>query len=267
MSPVISSVHNPRIKNAMRLRDRRGRVAQGRMIVEGRREIERGLQANVEFEELFVAEDATESEDTERLLGDFQQRGIATFTVTDSVQARLSFGERESRLVATARIPRLQLADYLPPKDALIAVLVGLEKPGNLGAIVRSADGAGVSAVIVADGGTDLFNPNVIRASLGTIFSLPTFAETGIQTLHWLRARRIPMFSTRVGASRWYYDVPWQPSAAVILGSEAQGLDPAWSAPDIATIAVPMLGIADSLNVSVAAGVIFYEALRQRRST
>jgi TrmH family RNA methyltransferase len=140
-----------------------------------------------------------------------------------------------------------------------------VEKPGNLGAILRSADGAGVDALIVADPSTDLFNPNVIRASLGTVFSVPVAVASSGVVLEWLIQRGLRIVAARVEGSVDYADADYRGAVAIALGSEARGLSDAWA--ELATVAVrlPMLGTADSLNVSATAAVLFYEALRQRR--
>jgi TrmH family RNA methyltransferase len=151
------------------------------------------------------------------------------------------------------------------PADPLLAVIEGVEKPGNLGAVLRTADGAGVSAVIVAESGTDLFNPNVIRASLGTIFSVPVAVASTGDVLAWLRERGIRIVAARVQASIDYTSADYRGAVAIALGSEARGLSDAWAELADISVHVPMLGIADSLNVSATAAVIFYEALRQRR--
>ncbi|MGD9648202.1 MAG: TrmH family RNA methyltransferase [Pirellulales bacterium] len=166
--------------------------------------------------------------------------------------------------MAVARAPALSLAALTLPADPLIAVLVGVEKPGNVGAVLRSADGAGVSAVIVADGGTDLFNPNTIRASLGTVFTLPIAVATAAETLTWLRERGISVYASRPDASSPYHLADFSAASAVVLGSEAQGLGPLWQAPEVRGLKLPMHGVADSLNVSATAAVLFYEARRQR---
>jgi TrmH family RNA methyltransferase len=143
-------------------------------------------------------------------------------------------------------------------------VVEGVEKPGNLGAILRTADAAGIDAVIVAGGRTDLFNPNVIRASLGTVFR-PGIAEASTaETIDWLRSRKIKVFPARPDASLLYTAADFRGNAAIALGSEANGLSAAWQGADIAPVRLPMHGTADSLNVSTTAAVLFYEALRQR---
>jgi TrmH family RNA methyltransferase len=143
-------------------------------------------------------------------------------------------------------------------------VLEGIQKPGNVGAVLRSADAAGVHALIVADGGTDLYNPNAIRASLGTIFTVPVCSATTSDTLAWLRRHGVPMFAAQVDAERLYTEVDFRGPSAIVLGSEASGLSEAWFGTEATAIKLPMLGAADSLNVSAAAAVLFYEALRQR---
>jgi TrmH family RNA methyltransferase len=140
-----------------------------------------------------------------------------------------------------------------------------VEKPGNVGAVLRSADGAGVSALVVADGRTDLYNPNAIRASLGTIFTLPIAAASAEETLDWLRAQGLVLYAARVDGSIPYTQVDYRLPAAVVLGSEAEGLSGIWHGDNTQAIRLPMLGRADSLNVSAAAAVLFYEALRQRQ--
>jgi TrmH family RNA methyltransferase len=178
----------------------------------------------------------------------------------------LAFGERAEGVlgVAVARTPTLR--DLKLPANPLIAVLEGVEKPGNLGAVLRSADGAGVSAVIVADGVSDLYNPNTIRGSLGTVFSLPMAVATSREAIAWLRHQGIRMCAAWVDAPVDYTAVDYRGAVALVLGSEAQGLSDIWSVDDVVRIRLPMLGIADSLNVSATAAVLFYEALRQRRT-
>jgi TrmH family RNA methyltransferase len=163
--------------------------------------------------------------------------------------------------------PDFGLADLVLPENPLVAIVEGVEKPGNLGAVIRSADGAGVSAVIVADQLTDLYNPNAIRASLGTVFTVPVCSAPTEEVLDWLRNREIPVFAAHVDGAESYAEVDLRPPAAIVLGAEAQGLSDAWGAADITPIQLPMLGVADSLNVSTAAAVLFYEALRQREGS
>jgi TrmH family RNA methyltransferase len=151
------------------------------------------------------------------------------------------------------------------PDNPLIGVIEGVEKPGNLGAVLRTADGAGLSALIVAEPGTDLLNPNVIRASLGTIFSVPVAVASTGEVLTWLRSRDISIIAARVQGSVDYTKADYTRPTAIALGSEARGLSDAWAELADASVHIPMLGVADSLNVSATAAILFYEARRQRR--
>jgi TrmH family RNA methyltransferase len=150
------------------------------------------------------------------------------------------------------------------PQNPLVAVLEGIEKPGNVGAVLRSADAAGLSAVIVAAPRTDLYNPNAIRASLGTIFTMRVCEAASSEALAWLRQRKFTILAARVDGSVSYTEADYRGPTAIVLGSEAEGLSPMWTGDDIAAVRLPMLGAADSLNISATAAVLFYEAMRQR---
>lgn len=268
--PTITSLQNPRVKDAVRLRDRRHREKQGRILIDGARELRRAVDASVKLVEAFVCESLCEGDDARHLLPILANTGAQVWDVSEAVFERLAFGQRAEGVLGIAEMPNPTLdslqscgleSSATPP---LIAVIEGVEKPGNVGAVLRTADAAGVSALIVADGRTDLYNPNAIRASLGTIFTKPVCEATSSQTLAWLRHRGCSIVAARVDGSVPYTDVDYRRPTAIVLGSEAQGLSPVWSGDDIRAIRLPMLGAADSLNVSVTAAVLFYEALRQR---
>ncbi len=261
---TITSPQNPRVKEAARLRDRRHRDKQGRIIIDGTRELARAVAAGAEMLEIFVCEPLCTDAQSQRLLGSLPESGAEILQVTEPVFEKLAFGRRAEGVLGVATMPRPTLADLRLPERPLVAVLEGLEKPGNVGAVLRSADAAGVSAVIVADARTDLYNPNAIRASLGTIFTMPVCAAGSAETLAWLRRRHLAVYAARVDASMPYTEVDYGSPAAVVLGSEAEGLSDVWTADAVTPIHLPMLGVADSLNVSAAAAVLFYEALRQR---
>jgi TrmH family RNA methyltransferase len=186
------------------------------------------------------------------------------FDVTPAVYYKLAFGARREGLVVVGETPHRRLQDLQLPPQPIVAVLEGIEKPGNLGAIVRSADAAGVDAVIVADGRTDIYNPNTIRASLGTVFRANICEATTAETLEWLRELRLLIFAARPDANRLYTETDMRAGVAIVLGSEADGLSDAWSCAEVTAVRLPMHGLADSLNVSTTAAVLFYEALRQR---
>ena len=301
---MITSVHNPRVKAAARLREARQRQKQGRIIIDGARELLRAIEAGVEVVEAFVCEELCRSEDCRALVDKLSHRGSAEIIpVARNVLEKLAFGARAEGVVSVARMPATSFASLEshvgeslrstirrgedshprlgePRPRELITVLEGVEKPGNMGAVLRSADAAGVSALIVADGGTDLYNPNAIRASLGTIFTVPVCAASSDEVLAWLKAKKLAIYAARVDAQLEYTAADFTRPCAIVLGSEASGLTDVWRAEDsgsmpsatdtasaITPIKLPMLGVADSLNVSAAAAVLFYEALRQQRAT
>ena len=262
----ITSVQNPRIKAAAKLRNRDDRESQQRIIIDGVREISRALDARVEFFELFVCNELLRPE-ARFVVDRAQSLDIRICEISAAVLEKISFGQRQEGLVAVANPPSRSLADLRLGNDPLVAILANVEKPGNVGAVVRSADAAGVDAVIIAEGGTDVFNPNAIRASLGTIFALPVVSASAAATLRWLRGQQFRIYAARVGAEKCYTDVDFKAPTAIVFGSEADGLGDDWLAEEILAISLPVLGVADSLNVSVTAGILFYEALRQRRSS
>ena len=260
----ITSTQNPRVKAAIRLRDARHRRKQGRILIDGLREIERAQAAGVEMVEVFYCPERcpVDRVDTvEALLG---RVDVELFELAPGVFEKLAFGQRAEGIVAVAATPCRRLDAVSLGPNPLVAVIEGIEKPGNVGAVLRSADAAGVDLIIVADGRTDLYNPNAIRASLGTIFTMPVCEATTAETLDWLRDQQLAIFAAIVDGATSYTDVNYHGGAAIVLGSEADGLSDAWRADDIRAVRLPMLGAADSLNISATAAVLFYEALRQR---
>ena len=262
--PTLASPSNPRIKAAAALRERRERDATGLTLVDGARELRRALDSGVEVVEAFLCEPLLAGEDARAALDALRARGVALTSTSEAAFAKLAFGDRAEGLVAVVRAPSLALDDLRLTAEPLIVVIEGVEKPGNIGAVLRSADGAGVDAVIAASPRTDLANPNAIRASAGTIFAVPMAAAPTDEVLAWLRGRGVRVMAARVDAGRAYTDTDLTGSIAIVVGSEAEGLSDAWLAPDVEPLHLPMLGIADSLNVSVSAAVLVYEARRQR---
>ena len=262
MTEPITSRHNPRIKLAAKLRDRRGRREQQRIIIDGLREIGRALDAGVEFFEAFVCNSMI-ADGGQALQRRLAGAGCDVVPVNQAVLEKIAFGDRSDGIVAVAKSPRAELASLTIQDEMLVAVLENVEKPGNVGAVLRSADAAGVTAVIVADAGTDLYNPNSIRASGGTIFSMPLVACSGEESLAWLRRHAFQIFAARIDGAFDYTNVRYAGRSAIVLGSEAEGLSSLWQGDDVTSVQLPMRGIGDSLNVSVTAAVLFYEALRQ----
>lgn len=263
----ITSVANPRLKAALRLRGRRERERLGLTLIDGVRETARALAGGADLKEGFVAAGGCEDEECREVVLALRHRGVPVVELGHDAFARLAYGDRLDGLIAVAATPVRSVRELELPTDALVAVIEGVEKPGNLGAIMRSADGSGVSAVIVAAPGTDLFNPNVIRASVGTVFSVPVCVGSTGEVLEWLRERGLRIVAARVDAPTDYIAADLRGPVAIALGSEARGLSDAWAEMAHVSVRVPMLGLGDSLNVSATAAILFYEALRQRRES
>ncbi len=262
----IHSLQNDRIKKAVRLRDRRGRQQQQRIIIDGCREVERALQAGVQPLEVFVHDAHIHDSQIQAITDRLEPEGGQLTYVTPDVFEKIAFGNRSEGIVMIAAEPQLRLEQLTLSDDAFICVLESVEKPGNLGAIVRTADAAGVAAVVVADGRTDLYNHNAIRASLGAIFQVPVCAATASETRDWLRGQQFTVLAARVDGAVSYASVDYHGRAALVLGSEADGLSDVWRGEEVTAIALPMLGIVDSLNVAATAAVLFYHALHQRQT-
>jgi TrmH family RNA methyltransferase len=261
---TITSPQNQRVKDAVRLRHGRHRQKQRRILIDGAREIARAIGGGANLLEVFVCENLCTSDDEKQLLAMLPNSGAEVLHVTRGIFEKLAFGHRAEGVLAVAEMPRPKLDDLRLPRDPLVAVLEGVQKPGNVGAVLRSADATGISAVIVADAATDLYNPNAIRASLGTIFTVPLCAAEASDVLAWLRRLELSMVAARVDGSVPYTEVDFRRPTAIVLGSEAEGLSDVWHTGDVTPVRLPMLGAADSLNVSATAAVLFYEALRQR---
>ncbi len=262
-SRIISSQANPRIRAAIGLRDRAERDARRMTIVDGVRELRRAHDAGATVAEAFVCADLMGASGS-ALVMSLRANDVTITEVTDGVFRRLAFGDRTEGVVGLVDIPATDLGRLQVAPDALVVVLEGVEKPGNLGAILRSADGAGADAVILADPRTDPFNPNVIRASVGTVFSVPIAVASGSDARAWLAEGAVRTVAARVDAALPYTSVDMRGPTALILGTEVSGLSDSWSGPDVTSVRVPMHGDADSLNVSVTAAILLYEARRQR---
>jgi TrmH family RNA methyltransferase len=268
---VIESASNPRIKAALRLRERRERDATGLTLVDGGREALLAMEAGAVVEGAFVCPPLLATREAKRVAEKLSQSfgpfgaSIEYAEVGERAFERLAYGDRADGVILVVRAPRAALADLELPTNPLVVVTEDVEKPGNVGAILRSADAVGADAVI-AVGGTDLFNPNVIRASVGTVFTVPVAAAAADDAIAWLRERKVRLVTSLVDAQRVHVEADLRGPVAIVLGSESTGLSDAWRGPDVEAVRLPMAGVADSLNVSVAAAVLLYEAWRQRHT-
>ncbi len=269
----ISSPQNPRIKEIQRLRQGKKRREIGKFLIDGRREVYRAAASGFPILEVYFAPDLADDE-TFAWMQEFNEQysnRIECHEVPGNLFEKIAYGEREDGVLAVAKYTEITLDEIYErlPSDRppLIGVIEGVEKPGNIGAILRSADGAGLSALIVADPQTDLFNPNTIRASLGTIFSVPVCTADSEKTAAWLKEHSIFTYAAIVDGAIHYTQADFIQPCAIVLGSEAWGLTETFRGEGIQPIFLPMLGIADSLNVSTTAAILFYEALRQRENS
>lgn len=254
---VISSVQNPKVKRLLALQQKSSeRREAGLFVVEGRREIERCLAAGFEVQTLFC---------TLEVASVVPQGSYDRYLVTPKVYERMAYRGSTEGMIAEVRTRQWQLADLPLTENPLIVVLESVEKPGNLGAILRSADAAGADAVVVCDPLTDLFNPNVVRASTGAVFSMPMVACTSEECIAFLQQHGISILTAQLQDSELYYDTDMRRPTAIVMGTEATGLTDQWRRAATAHIRIPMLGITDSLNVSVSAAILLYEAVRQRQ--
>jgi len=269
MPPLITSRQNPRIKQAAELRNRKARDLRGETLVHGPRETLRALAAGAELVTAFVCPDLFRTREAPEAQLRLASQGVETLETTPEVFEKLAYGDRLDGVAAVARTVQRDLQDVqLAATEApLIAVVEGVEKPGNLGAILRTADGAGVHAVVLADPVIDLFNPNVIRASVGAVFKPNVAIASTQQTLAWLGEQGVAILATRPDATQIYSSLDLTRPTAVVLGAEATGLGDEWDQANVQSIKLPMRGIADSLNLSATAAVLFYECLRQRQSS
>ncbi len=261
---IITSLQNPRLKRLVRLRDRRSRDEERAFLVEGYREIRRAIDRNVRLDEVYFSSGWFLGENEPALLTEAEAAGARLYELSKDAFAKVAYRERPDGLVAVAPQWTRTLADLSLSATPFILVVEAIEKPGNLGTILRSADAAGCDAVIVCDPVTDLFNPNVVRASTGVLFSVPCVVDESARVHAWLRERGIRTVATTPGAPKLYSDSDLRGPLAVIMGSEQYGLSEFWLKNADLPVRIPMAGQADSLNVAMAALITLFEAVRQR---
>lgn len=260
----IDSPKNPLVKELLRLRERRERERSGRFLIEGVREVERALAAGIPLEQLLVAPELARPE-AQALAATAERAGLKVSELAGGAFARLSLRENPDGLMALAGTWRTELSELELPGEPLLLVVDGLEKPGNLGALLRTADAVDADAVFVTGHGTDPFNPNVVRASMGSIFSRPLVTTSGDELRRFLREHGVRVVATSPAAELPFWDADLKGPVALVLGTEHEGLNAEWLDSADERVHVPMAGTADSLNVATAGALVLYEALRQRR--
>lgn len=264
----ITSSSNPRIKNVVRLSsNRRHREQTRRTVVEGSREVRRCLEAGVVPAEAYICPELLASEDTDlahRLTTQYPIPNTQSATVSPDVFTKMAVRGDSGGLLLVIPYTPTGLDELPLSATPFLVVVEGAEKPGNVGAILRTADAAGVDGLILCAGGTDLHNPNVIRASLGTRFTVPVAEAPTGEVIAWLRARAIRTIAATPDATTVYTSLPLTGPVAIVTGSEAEGLSDEWLTAADATVTIPMYGVADSLNLATSTALLLYEVVRQR---
>lgn len=265
---IITSAQNPKIKMLMDLQEKsKSRRREGLFVVEGSRELLHCISAGYSVHSLFICDDIL-SEDVLTEIGEaLDGRQFGCFSIPKHIYEKVAYRGSTEGVIAELRCKSHRLEDLCIKDNALVVVLESVEKPGNLGAILRSADASGVDAVIVCDPLTDIYNPNLIRSSIGGIFTVQTAAASSEDTIKWLKDKNIKIYTAQLQDSEWYYDTDMTKGTAIVMGTEATGLTDVWRKAADAHIKIPMLGRLDSLNVSVSAAILMYEAVRQRNAS
>ncbi|MCF6174491.1 MAG: RNA methyltransferase [Victivallaceae bacterium] len=264
MNTILTSTKNPLIKLACRLRNRREREKEQLTLLEGYRELTRAFDFGMSMKECFYCPEMFLGKNELPLIAKLSAAGVRCSEVAPHLLEKMSYRDRPEGLMAIAKIIRHSLDDIPLKKNGLYLIAEAVEKPGNLGAILRSADAAGVDGVIVCDKRTDIYNPNVIRASTGALFSVPLAEADTTETIAWLKANKIKALAATPHTDSLYSDIDLTQPIAIIVGAEQYGLSEKWLAQAELKIKIPMLGKIDSLNVATAATILLYEAARQR---
>lgn len=261
----ISSLQNPLVKEAVHLRDRGKREKTGQFLIEGYRELLRATDAGRKMDALFFCPPLFLGSNEQALIDRIADNGTPLYCCTENVFHKLSYRDRPDGLLAIAPQHHLMLSQIPLSANPLIVVAEAIEKPGNLGTILRSSDATGVDALIVCDRCTDIHNPNVVRASVGTLFTIPVAEATSRETLAWLKAQGICIAAATPHAKSLYTDVDMTQKLAIAVGTEQLDLSDLWMKEADLQVRIPMLGVADSLNVATATTLLLYEAVRQRK--
>lgn len=264
MPDKISSTSNPKIREVLVLQQKsQERKKLNLMVVEGAREIRLATTSGSKARSVFFCPELfSNKEDNDSLLAAFPENG--RFEVTPKVFSSLAYRDKSDGLIALMEPAVITLNDLEQKKDPMFIILESVEKPGNLGAILRTADAARVDAVIVCDPLADFYNPNTIRSSIGCVFTVPVVSSDSTVTIHWLKKHHIRILTAALNAQRFYHECDLTGPAALVMGTEATGLTQQWLDAADENIMIPMRGKIDSLNVSVSTAVLVFEAMRQR---
>jgi TrmH family RNA methyltransferase len=260
---VITSVQNPKIKLVAQLAKPRARRTEQLFVIEGVREILLARDAGYVLQQVFWCQEVKSQYPVEQLFADLPE-DVPIYEVSRDLFAKISYRDNVDGVLVLAQTRDLRLDRIVLSANPLILVLESVEKPGNLGAILRTADAAGVDAVIVCDPQTDIYNPNVVRSSLGCLFACQIAVDSSANVQAFLQQHGITAYAATLAGTQWYHVTDFTIPCAIILGTEAQGLSDFWLKSVDAQITIPMLGKVDSLNVSTSTAILVYEAKRQR---
>ena len=260
----IASTKNIRIKNLIKFRNKNGKISENEIIIEGYREIERAIKAEIKFKEVFFCHKLIKNPEEKKLLQRILTMNIEAFEVEKDTFTKIAYKNNPFGIIVKALFNPIQLKELKLPQNPLILIGEAIEKPGNLGALIRTADGAGVDTVILSDKKTDFRNPNSLRASTGTLFSV-NFAESDTELLiRYLKSNNIKIVAADPYGSKLYSEIDYTQPIAIVVGSEDKGLSKLYKEHADYLVKIPMMGYADSLNVNQAATIVLYEAQRQR---
>lgn len=259
MPEFISSPQNPKIKQVLRLLEKASeRKSQNLTVVEGEREIELARKAGCRMQTIFRCNELYGNELS------FAAPENSIFEISKTLFDKLAYRENRDGLLALIEPKKISLTEIRLSPNPLVIVLESVEKPGNLGAVLRTADAARADAVLVCDPQTDLYNPNVIRSSIGCLFSNQVVVCTSDEAIRWLREKRIRSYAAALTAKHFYHETDLSQPSAIVMGTEATGLSDKWLREADAQIKIPMRGQIDSLNVSTSTAILVFEAMRQR---
>lgn len=261
----ITSIQNQLVKDIFLLQEKsKARKKVGLFVIEGVREIEIAVKNDFEIDQLLVCFDLFDADKLTNFKKKISTTATELIEISKEVYQKIAYRESTEGIIAVAKVKNHSLNDLDLPENPLIVVLESLEKPGNIGAILRTADAANIDAVLIADPKTDLYNPNIVRSSVGALFTNKISVASSAEIITFLKDNNIAIFSAILQEAVSYYSVDFKQGSAIVMGTEATGLSENWRNESTANVIIPMQGQIDSMNVSVAAAVLIFEAKRQR---
>ncbi len=264
ITDFLTSRQNDKVKQLVQLQKHNERIKQDRFIIEGIREIEKAIDSGYQFGAVFFVPKLIETDKIATLFGTSLPAKI--YQINEDVYSKIAYRENSGGIIALTK-PKIHELNTLASNlsaNPLILVIEGVEKPGNIGAIYRTADAAGLDGIIICDSKTDLYNPNIIRASLGCVFTVPTAISNSHNAVQWLTEHKIIIYCTSLDKAVQYHTIDYTKPSAIVMGTEATGVSNIWLEVSDSNIIIPMRGKTDSMNVSTSAAIIIFEACRQR---